>query len=336
MRIRIEDCHISERIRIGNPRNFARNVHYAVFLCRILWLMKLQGVNVVGYEVYLQKTIDHIEENIKEPITIEGCADAAGFSKYHFYRLFTMYVGMPLMEYVRKRRLAYAMQEVNHGRRILDIALDYGYSSERAFCRAFQREFGDTPGKFRKRLYAIPQKLVLKETDSIDWGGLNMEYTFSDVKVEKLETMYVASSRVISHNPEEEVIAFMNRWRESNRIDPLARNFGFDIPVSEEQGSQGLRGYEYWVEVPEDTPVSEGVRLKKVEEATYAILRITNPFSDPFETIPAGWRKLAEWANEHGYMPISSQETGCKDRYWLEEILELDGNTNMDLYFPLD
>lgn len=191
-------------------------------------------------------------------------------------------------------------------------------------------------GKSRNKPDAIPQKLVLKESDSIDWGGLRMEYTFSDVKIEKLETMYVASSRVISQNPEEEVIDFMTRWRESNHIDPLARNFGFDIPVSEEQSREGLRGYEYWVEVPEDTPVSEGMRLKKVEEATYAILRITNPFSNPFETIPAGWRKLAAWANEHGYMPIGSKETGCKDRYWLEEILELDSTTNMDLYFPLD
>ncbi|HSP47103.1 MAG TPA: AraC family transcriptional regulator, partial [Clostridiaceae bacterium] len=263
----------------------------------------------MGYEVYLQKTIDHIEENIREPITIEGCAEAAGFSKYHFYRLFTMYVGVPLMEYVRKRRMAYAMQEVSQGRRILDIALDYGYSSERSFCRAFQREFGDTPGKFRNRRYAVPQKLMVTGNKSIDRGGLKMEYTFSDVKVEKLETMHVASSRAISPNPEEEVIDFMNRWRESNHIDPLARNFGFDIPVTEEQSSKGLRGYEYWVEVPEDTQVSEGVRLKKVEEATYAIMRITNPFSDPFESIPAGWRKLAEWANEHGYMPIGSQET---------------------------
>jgi AraC family transcriptional regulator len=298
--------------------------------------MKLQGVNVVGYEVYLQKTIDHIEENIREPITIEGCAAAAGFSKYHFYRLFTMYVGVPLMEYVRKRRLSYAMQDINHGRRILDVALDYGYRSERAFCRAFQREYGDTPGKFRNRLYALPQKPILVETQSIDWGGLNMEYQYSDVRIEKLDTMRVASARVISPKPEEDVIAFMDRWREANHIDPLARNFGFDIPVSEEEGSQGLRGYEYWVEVPEEMQVSEGVRLKKVEGATYAILRITNPFSSPFEVIPEGWRRLAAWANEHGYMPISSSETGCKDRYWLEEILELDGTTNMDLYFPLD
>ncbi|MGH4122233.1 MAG: hypothetical protein ACREV6_04760 [Clostridium sp.] len=48
----------------------------------------------MSYVEYLQKTIDYIEENIKQPITIEVCADVAGFSKYHFYRLFTLFVGV--------------------------------------------------------------------------------------------------------------------------------------------------------------------------------------------------------------------------------------------------
>lgn len=288
------------------------------------------------YTEYLQKTIDYIEENIRQPITIEVCADVAGFSKYHFYRVFTLFVGVPLMEYVRKRRLAYAMQEVNKGIRIIDIALDFEYSSERSFCRAFQKEFGETPSKFRNKYYAIPQKPILEENQFIIWGGINMEYSFSDVRIEKLDTMYVASSYVISNNPEEDVINSMAKWIENNNIDPKSRQFGFDIPVSEEQAQKGLRGYEYWIQIKEDTDVSEGVKLKKIDGSDYAILRITNPFSNPFQAIPTGWNILVEWVKAKGYGPDLSKAEFHKERYWLEEKLEENGITYMDVYFPLN
>lgn len=288
----------------------------------------------MSYVEYLQKTIDYVEENIKQPITIEVCADMAGFSKYHFYRLFTLFVGVPLMEYVRKRRLAYAMQEVNRGRRIIDIALDFEYSSERSFCRAFQKEFGATPSKFRGKHFAIPEKPILKKNEFIILGGLSMEYSFSEVKIEELDTMYVASSYVISSDPEGEVITFMTKWMEANNIDLKSRQFGFDIPVSEEQRQKGLRGYECWIKVEEDTNVPEGVKLKKVDKSNYAILRITNPFSNPFEAIPAGWNKLAKWVDAKGYEPNCSAEC-YKEKYWLEEKLQENGVTYMDLYFPL-
>ncbi len=290
----------------------------------------------MSYVKYLQKTIDYIEENIKQPITIEACAEAAGFSKYHFYRLFTLFVGVPLMEYVRKRRLVYAMQDVNKGRRIIDIALDFEYSSERTFCRAFQKEYGKSPGKFRNKNYAIPEKPILKENEYIIWGGINMEYIFSDVTIEKLDTMYVASSYVISDNPEGEVINFMIEWMKNHNIHIKSRQFGFDIPVSEEQNQKGLRGYEYWVKVKEDTYVCEGVKLKKIDECDYAILRITNPFSNPFEVIPAGWKRLAEWVSSNGYTSHYSKGEVDREKYWLEEKIEENGVTYLDLYFPLN
>ncbi|WP_234117699.1 helix-turn-helix domain-containing protein [Clostridium hydrogenum] len=290
----------------------------------------------MSYIEYLQKSIDYIEENIKQPITIEACAEVAGFSKYYFYRLFTLLVGVPLMEYVRKRRLAYAMQDVNRGIRIIDIALDFQYGSERAFRRAFQNEYGESPVKFRNKNYAIPEKLMLKENKSIIWGGINMEYNFSDVRIEKLNTMYVASSYVISDNPEAEVINFMTEWMDNNNIDIKSRQFGFDVPVSEEQSQKGLRGYEYWIKVKDNTNVSERIKLKKIDECEYAILRITNPFSNPFEVIPAGWRRLTEWVRLNGYMHDCSKSKVNKEMYWLEEKLEENGFMYLDLYFPLN
>lgn len=284
----------------------------------------------MGYIEYLQKAVDFIEENIGQEITIEECASAAGFSKYHFYRLFGLYAGVPVMDYVRRRKLAYAMLEICKGRRVLDVALDYGYSSERSFSRAFQQEFGKNPSKFRGMQYSIPERPFLYKMNNL-YGGKQMDTIYSDVRFENLKTMFVAGSKVISANPEEEVIAFMTKWAEDNGISTGARQFGFDVPVTEEERSKGLRGYEYWISVDEKTPVGNDVTLKKVEECKYAVLRITDPFSNPFDTIPKGWKKLVDWVNGKGY------KASCEiDRYWLEEVVKINEVTYMDLYFPVN
>lgn len=278
---------------------------------------------------YLQKAIDFVEENLNKDITIDDCAFAAGFSKYHFHRLFGIYVGVPLMEYIRKRRLCHAMADITHGKRILDVALEYGYGSERSFCRAFLQEFGQTPSKCRNVKYSIPPKPILSELGPMN-GGIRMDY-LSDIRIDNLATMTVASAVRISKEPEDDVIKFMEQWATKAGIGPGARRFGFDVPVSDQEQKDGLRGYEYWVAVDDGVSVSDGIKLKKVEGCKYAVLRITDPFVDPFERIPLGWKKLVAWVNEKGY------QTSCdKERYWPEEVIEVDGVTHMDIYFPIE
>ena len=267
----------------------------------------------MAYIECIQAVIDFIEENISQPISIDKCANIAGFSKYHFHRLFGVYVGMPLMEYVRKRRLAYAMRDICRGKRILDIAMEYG----------------KPPSRFRDTAYRLPEKLMLIRS-YFRRGDVVVDGVYSEVRFEELEAMYVASSARVGHTPEDDVIEFMTRWADENGISATARRFGFDVPVSEKEHGEGLRGYEYWVEVPQDTPVSDGVVLKKVEGCKYAVLRITDPFADPFERIPGGWRRLVEWveAKDYGF--------ACHNqRYCLEEVIEENGTTYMDVFLPV-
>jgi AraC family transcriptional regulator len=72
------------------------------------------------------------------------------------------------------------------------------------------------------------------------------------------------------------------------------------------------------------------VKFKNIKGCRYAVLRITEPFSDPFELIPNGWRKLVDWINSNGF-----KNSICDDRYWLEEIISENNATYMDLFFPI-
>jgi AraC family transcriptional regulator len=94
----------------------------------------------------IQKSIDFMEENLREPITLEDVARVTCFSLPHFYRLFNALVGRTIKDYLRLRRLSEAARDVaSTGRSILDIALDYQFSSQESFSKAFRQAWGVSP-----------------------------------------------------------------------------------------------------------------------------------------------------------------------------------------------
>ncbi|MGW3328091.1 helix-turn-helix domain-containing protein [Streptomyces virginiae] len=99
----------------------------------------------------LNQAMDHIEEHLDEPVDVAELARIAMTSEYHFRRMFSALAGIPLSEYVRRRRLTLAGAEVLAGRRtLLDVAVRYGYGSGEAFARAFRAVHGVGPGEARR------------------------------------------------------------------------------------------------------------------------------------------------------------------------------------------
>jgi len=132
----------------------------------------------MDYITSIQKSIDYIEDNLKSEISIHDCARLAGFSDYHYYRVFGAFIGIPVVEYVRKRKLAWAVMDLQKGRRIIDIALDYGFGSERTFSRAFKREYGISPDRYRRQVNTnvVPTKIILTSFKKNNlYGGIIME-----------------------------------------------------------------------------------------------------------------------------------------------------------------
>ncbi|MFF1717239.1 GyrI-like domain-containing protein [Streptomyces sp. NPDC058268] len=99
----------------------------------------------------LNQAMDHIEARLDQPIDVADLARTAVTSEYHFRRLFSALAGMPLSEYIRRRRLTVAGAEVIAGERtLLEVAVRYGYSSGEAFARAFRGMHGVGPGEARR------------------------------------------------------------------------------------------------------------------------------------------------------------------------------------------
>jgi AraC family transcriptional regulator len=104
----------------------------------------------VLYTEHIQKALDFMEAHLTQECTLECCARAAGYSPYHFSRIFKDMTGLSPIDYVRKRRLTQAAGDIAESTLpIIDIAIEWGFESTETFIRAFEAEHGITPGKYR-------------------------------------------------------------------------------------------------------------------------------------------------------------------------------------------
>ena len=116
----------------------------------------------------IQKTLDYVENNVKEDITAEDLAGIAGYSVFHFYRSFQSTVGVPVMQYILRRKLLHAICEIGSGRKKNDVVYEYGFETYSGFYRSFIREIGYTPADYLRRYKAKkPYKINILQEEHI-------------------------------------------------------------------------------------------------------------------------------------------------------------------------
>ncbi|MFI2115747.1 GyrI-like domain-containing protein [Streptomyces rubiginosohelvolus] len=100
----------------------------------------------------LNDAMGHIEAHLGERIEAADLARIAMTSEYHFRRMFSALAGLPLSEYIRRRRMTVAGAEVlgDRDRSLLDVAMRYGYDTGEGFARAFRAVHGIGPGEARR------------------------------------------------------------------------------------------------------------------------------------------------------------------------------------------
>ena len=120
--------------------------------------------------------INYIEENITQQIDYGEIAKIACCSSYHFQRMFTYMAGIPLSEYIRKRKMSLAAVDLQSGNeKVIDIAGKYGYNSPTAFNRAFQSIHRISPSAVKsgnayvKSFPPLSFKLVVKGVEELNY-----------------------------------------------------------------------------------------------------------------------------------------------------------------------
>ena len=124
----------------------------------------------------LNKSMDYIEHHLTQEIDYDRLAQIACCSSYHFQRMFTYMAGVTLAEYIRRRRLSLAAEDLLSGEeKIVDLALKYGYSSPTAFTRAFESIHGASPSAVRNEGVGVKSFPPIRFSISVQ-GGTEMNF----------------------------------------------------------------------------------------------------------------------------------------------------------------
>ncbi len=175
----------------------------------------------------MNDALEYIENNLCEEISLETAARLACSSVYHFQRMFPYIVGVPLAEYIRRRRLTKAAFDLQAGEKVLDVALSCGYDSPTAFNRAFQAMHGIAPSAARKmgaKLKAYPRisfQIKIK-------GEAEMEY-----RIEEKEAFRIVGVR------EPLVLDLSYKERDDMKIDDVKGAFERVPKLWQEAGQSG-------------------------------------------------------------------------------------------------
>ncbi|WMM26323.1 AraC family transcriptional regulator [Tissierella sp. MB52-C2] len=222
----------------------------------------------------IQKAIEYMEEHILENINYEDVSRQVYMSNYHFHRIFSMITGITANEYIRNRKLSMAGQElIMSDKKVIDIAMKYGYDSPESFTKAFSRFHGITPivakrsGMQLKSFNRLVMKIKLE-------GGTVMKYKI----VEKEEFKLLAKvnafrNESISEEGNTEIPDFWKQCGENGVFDVLTRHtiehdvYGVCAPISKESTH-----FDYGIAMKYDgEKIPEGYKLWHVKPTLWVV-----------------------------------------------------------------
>ncbi|GAA2261950.1 AraC family transcriptional regulator [Streptomyces indiaensis] len=261
----------------------------------------------------LNQAMDRIERDLGHTVDVADLARTACTSEYHLRRMFSALAGMPLSEYIRRRRLTVAGAEVLSGdATLLEIAVRYGYGSGEAFARAFRAMHGVGPGEARRTGAALVSQPRLAFRLTVE-GSSSMHYRVLDRPAFTV-TGFKTRIPLIHSGPNQGIIDFV-RGLDKAAVDRLEKLSDQEpqglVAVCDDIDPSRVEGTEldYYHAVitsaptatppPAPAPAPEGTTVLPVPPGTWAVFTTSGPAPQAIQRL---WRVVyTEWFPSNPY-----------------------------------
>jgi AraC family transcriptional regulator len=251
----------------------------------------------------LNQSMEYVERHLDESIDVAELARIAVTSEYHLRRMFSALAGMPLSEYVRRRRLTVAGAEVLAGRAsLLEIAVRYGYGSGEAFARAFRAVHGVGPGEARRTGAALVSQARLTFRLTVE-GSSSMRYRVVDRPAFGVAGLK-ARVPLVHRGPNQAIIDFVRGIAPGTleRLEKLSDQEPHGIvAVCDDLDPSRAEGTEldYYHGVITSVAAPEGVTVLPVPAGTWAVFTTSGPAPQAIQEM---WRDVfTEWFPSNPY-----------------------------------
>lgn len=169
----------------------------------------------------LNKVIDEIENNLTNKIEYKKLAKIIGTSDYTLQRVFCFLTGITLTEYIRKRRLSNACEDLQLGNeKVIDIALKYQYDSPISFTRAFKKMHNVLPSEVKEK------KIGIKAFPKIEFKPLKNVAEELEYRIMKLDeqVFYGKSTKIIKDKDSKIIAQLWNKCKKDGTLDYIISN----------------------------------------------------------------------------------------------------------------
>jgi AraC family transcriptional regulator len=251
----------------------------------------------------LNQVMEHIEGHLDQAIDVAGLARTAATSEYHLRRMFSALAGMPLSEYIRRRRLTVAGAEVLAGHEsLLEIAVRYGYGSGEAFARAFRVMHGVGPGEARRTGAALVAQPRLTFRLTVE-GNSSMRYRLEE-RPDFTVVGFKARVPLVHLGPNQAIIDFVRGIDRDalERLEKLADQepqglvaVCDDLDPSRAEGTE----LDYYHGVITTAAAPEGTTTLTVPSGNWAVFNVSGPAPEAIQTL---WRDVfTQWFPSNPY-----------------------------------